>query len=107
MFKSQVQKADDFNQCPEGGCTQKCNTDLPCGHPCTSICHTLDREHVNFTCEEPCVKKCPEDHPCRLKCFQGCKPCQVIVERQLKCGHTVNIPCETNPETYLCPVKVC
>ncbi|XP_046620436.1 NFX1-type zinc finger-containing protein 1-like isoform X3 [Neodiprion virginianus] len=102
-----IRNGSDFvEQCPEGGCLQKCNTDLPCGHSCTSICHTLDREHFNFMCKQRCVKKCPDDHPCPLLCYQGCKPCLVAVERQLKCGHAVFISCGTDPDTYQCPVKV-
>ncbi|XP_046738512.1 NFX1-type zinc finger-containing protein 1-like [Diprion similis] len=101
-----IQNVSDFQQCPEGGCLKKCDADLVCGHSCTSICHTLDREHNEFQCRQACIKSCPNDHPCPLKCFEGCKPCRVMVDRQLKCGHTVQMPCGCDVETFPCYIQV-
>ncbi|GAA6005511.1 hypothetical protein JCM11491_003667 [Sporobolomyces phaffii] len=29
---------------PEGGCLERCNSQLPCGHACPRLCHALDPE---------------------------------------------------------------
>lgn len=29
---------------PQGGCLERCNSSLPCGHVCQRICHVSDRE---------------------------------------------------------------
>ncbi|XP_014219353.1 NFX1-type zinc finger-containing protein 1-like [Copidosoma floridanum] len=102
----EVKNEDDFKQCPEGGCLKKCDLLLPCGHFCLSVCHILDREHKNYQCKQNCNGVCPNNHPCELKCWQGCKPCLVFVECTLKCGHTIKIPCSSDPNTFPCPVKV-
>ncbi|XP_048505861.1 NFX1-type zinc finger-containing protein 1-like isoform X3 [Athalia rosae] len=102
----QMWTANDFQQCPEGGCLKKCGADLLCGHSCTSVCHVLDREHEKYECKQPCMKSCPCDHPCQQKCFEVCGPCCVTVERQLKCGHTVKMQCHEDAEKFKCYVKV-
>lgn len=102
----QIKCESDFAKCPEGGCTRRCNADLQCGHSCTRICHILDREHNEFKCKEKCIKTCPNDHPCPLDCYQGCGPCRVMVERELKCGHTVKMACWMKEDEFECYVEV-
>ncbi|XP_014216560.1 NFX1-type zinc finger-containing protein 1-like [Copidosoma floridanum] len=102
----EVRKAEDFKQSPEGGCSKKCDLLLSCGHVCTNVCHILDREHIKYRCKQKCVKSCPNDHPCPLLCWQGCVPCLVNVERTLKCGHTVKMPCSFEADSFPCPVKI-
>jgi len=51
-----VAKCDDFNLIMEGGCSMMCNSLISCGHYCKSICHSYDREHLEFKCMEPCNK---------------------------------------------------
>ena len=34
-----VKVPDDFNKAPEGGCKLMCESRLPCGHKCESLCH--------------------------------------------------------------------
>lgn len=104
---TQVKDLSDFAKCPEGGCLKKCNAYLRCGHSCTGICHILDREHEEMKCKEKCVKTCPNDHPCPLECYKGCEPCKERVERILKCGHTVQMACSVNADTFKCYIEVC
>ncbi|XP_017480047.1 PREDICTED: NFX1-type zinc finger-containing protein 1-like isoform X1 [Rhagoletis zephyria] len=88
-----IRDVNDFLKCPEGGCLKKCELALACGHTCTSVCHILDREHLEYRCKESCIKSCPYDHPCPLKCWEDCQPCKVMVKRELKCGHIVDMQC--------------
>ncbi|OXU25033.1 hypothetical protein TSAR_011075 [Trichomalopsis sarcophagae] len=99
---TQIKDLQDFQKCPEGGCSKKCDLPLSCGHICTSVCHILDREHKEYSCKQPCIMKCPHNHPCPLRCYQGCKPCKVKVRRKLRCGHTMEMLCSTDPETFAC-----
>lgn len=53
---TKVSKSEDFNVIMEGGCTLLCKSLLVCGHYCTSICHSYDRDHLIIKCREPCNK---------------------------------------------------
>lgn len=53
---TKVSKSEDFNVIMEGGCTLLCKSLLLCGHYCTSICHSYDRDHSKIKCREPCNK---------------------------------------------------
>ncbi|XP_046589526.1 NFX1-type zinc finger-containing protein 1 isoform X1 [Neodiprion lecontei] len=102
-----VQSSMDFQKSPEGGCLRKCDTKLSCGHTCLSVCHVLDRKHVaEHKCHQPCRKACPKGHPCPFTCSQTCKDCLVFEDRELKCGHTVPVPCWVDSGSFLCPVMV-
>ena len=85
---------------------KKCATDLPCGHVCDYVCHIIDREHKEFKCQKPCDKLCPNEHLCPSNCWIKCPPCQVTVERTLKCNHPVKMPCSANVETFKCYTEV-
>ncbi|XP_031784747.1 NFX1-type zinc finger-containing protein 1 isoform X2 [Nasonia vitripennis] len=101
-----VKDASDFQKSPEGGCSKMCEVDMPCGHRCLSVCHTRDREHKEFECRKKCLKTCPHNHPCTLICYEGCKACEVKVERELKCGHTVQMLCSDDPDKFKCKTLI-
>ncbi|XP_032455825.1 NFX1-type zinc finger-containing protein 1-like isoform X2 [Nasonia vitripennis] len=102
----EVKNAKDFQESPEGGCSKLCGVDMPCGHPCLSVCHMRDREHKEFSCRQPCLKACSFNHPCPLLCYEGCKACKVKVECELRCGHTVEMSCSSDPDTFPCYIQV-
>ena len=93
--------AKDFLKCPEGGCQQKCDFRLSCGHSCPRLCHPVDREHRNTKCKQKCPKVLKCGHKCKYKCHQckeGCKPCsEPMIKRIDLCGHEVEMPCHQNP----------
>ena len=85
-----VTQAEDFHMfSPEGGCNERCQWRLECGHPCFKKCHS-DLLHESTLCLEPCNKAFKHcDHPCPKVCGEQCLKCQVEVPGvQLPCGHT-------------------
>ena len=100
-----VETAEDFSKCPEGGCHQKCDGRLKCGHRCMRLCHPSDREHKEYKCHKVCDKILVCGHHCRCKCFEcgkTCPPCSTLVTRHLKCGHTVQLMCWKDSITEPC-----
>jgi hypothetical protein len=53
-----------------GGCDQKCEGVLPCGHACKHTCHS--RDHDELECSEACVRRLTCGHGCSRKCTQKC-----------------------------------
>ncbi|KOB72089.1 NFX1-type zinc finger-containing protein 1 [Operophtera brumata] len=52
-----IEKLEDFEKVPEGGCLLPCDVHLPkCGHKCLLLCHGYDREHL--TVATKCTLKC-------------------------------------------------
>ncbi|TKS70677.1 Zinc finger-containing protein 1 [Collichthys lucidus] len=97
--------ADDFQQAPEGGCTQPCDFRLNCGHVCSSVCHPYDPEHKKYKCAKKCQKiLCNEGHRCTFVCHRPCpEKCPVKVEKIIpKCQHKQMVPCHQDPETFIC-----
>lgn len=87
---------DDFQSLsPEGGCNERCQWRLNCGHPCVNKCHS-ELLHQNTMCLEPCnrsFKHC--SHPCPKFCGELCGSCGVRVAGvELPCGHV--------PSSLLC-----
>eukprot|EP00124_Ichthyophonus_hoferi_P002733 Ihof_evm4s199 gene=Ihof_evmTU4s199 len=78
----------------EGGCSLQCDYRLPCGHSCKRACHTLDRDHVTYTCASPCNRPQPCGHPCEAECGAQCPLCTVEVEVPLPCNHYIELPCQ-------------
>ncbi|KAH9515716.1 hypothetical protein Btru_011807 [Bulinus truncatus] len=88
--------------CPRGHrCTAKCNESCPpclmmvdftlsCGHVQTQRCSV---NILTLQCREKCARKCRYGHPCEYDCKVKCPPCDVLVQRQLPCGHTLTAPC--------------
>src|SRR4051812_20347751 len=69
----QVSSKEDFlTYAPEGGCSQRCEWRLACGHACVAKCHS-EALHGLAPCFEPCPKQLPNcDHLCVSKCGQPC-----------------------------------
>ncbi|XP_071958632.1 uncharacterized protein [Antedon mediterranea] len=91
--KVKLSTADDFIQCPMGGCRLLCETRLNCGHVCPFLCHPRDPNHEKFECKENCVRLCRRNHACYLMCFVPCLPCKVVVSTTLECLHEVKLQC--------------
>lgn len=89
-----VSTPEDFlEQAPEGGCAERCERRLPCGHTCTFKCHSNTR-HDAVKCMKPCtrMKKC--GHSCPQRCHERCGECiEKITNVPLSCGHTTKIEC--------------
>ena len=101
----EVACAKDFEQAPEGGCTQPCQFRLDCGHVCTSVCHPYDAEHKKYKCNKDCVKIiCDQGHKCPRVCHRECpEACPVMVEKIIpQCQHSQRVPCHQDPETFEC-----
>ena len=49
-----IKYADDWDQI-NGGCREKCNLILPCGHPCPMNCHPFPHDQV--LCAKDCLRK--------------------------------------------------
>jgi len=66
-----------------GGCMEKCNSILPCGHFCTRYCHPSDSEHQTFKCQILLQKYCDneeEKHIVRRRCCEKKWPqCRKLV----------------------------
>ncbi|XP_044203715.1 NFX1-type zinc finger-containing protein 1 [Thunnus albacares] len=97
--------ADDFQQAPEGGCTQPCEFRLDCGHVCSRVCHPYDPEHKEYKCGKKCQKiLCDLGHRCTLVCYKKCpEKCPVKVEKIIpQCQHKQMVPCHQDPQTFAC-----
>ncbi|KAM4622796.1 NFX1-type zinc finger-containing protein 1 isoform 2-T2 [Discoglossus pictus] len=99
-----VSKASDFKKVPEGGCSQKCEFRLNCGHVCTRVCHPYDAEHKEYKCTKPCQKVlCDDGHRCQRSCFEPCGQCMEKVEKVMPlCRHLQLVPCSISVMTYCC-----
>ncbi|KAI0139324.1 P-loop containing nucleoside triphosphate hydrolase protein [Xylariaceae sp. FL1272] len=75
-----LSKPDDFStHCPDGGCSEPCGAELPCGvHTCQRRCHRL-LDHSNTPCDELIEKICAKQHKFHVTCGQkmlsGCETC--------------------------------
>ncbi|XP_060843722.1 NFX1-type zinc finger-containing protein 1-like [Rhopalosiphum padi] len=105
-IRTKVSKSEDFNIIMEGGCTMLCKSLLLCGHYCSSICHSYDREHLEIKCREPCNKSCDYNHPCTKICYMDCGECPVLMTKDLPCGHLSTLPCYVDIDTYQCEEMV-
>ena len=109
-------------------CKERCSQSLPCGHPCTLKCgepcetkcdvkvnkkwpcgHELKRAcYQTITPEEhPCRKKCERllkcGHACPNKCGEPCiEKCMVTITRVYPCGHSMEVPCNSDPSEFPC-----
>uniref|UniRef100_A0A3B4AZB3 RZ-type domain-containing protein n=1 Tax=Periophthalmus magnuspinnatus TaxID=409849 RepID=A0A3B4AZB3_9GOBI len=96
--------ATDFEQAPEGGCTQPCEYRLNCGHVCAKVCHPYDPEHKEYQCLKKCQKiVCDLGHGCPLACYEKCKKCSVLLEKTIpRCQHKQMVPCHKDPNSFVC-----
>ncbi|CAG8485482.1 12101_t:CDS:10 [Funneliformis mosseae] len=75
---------------PNGGCFELCRAKLPCGHTCTSMCHTDDPQHLGTKCLKPCPRSHPIcNHPCPKICYENCGQCEFPIGPIILpgCGH--------------------
>jgi len=101
--KAIISRCGDFSNVPDGGCNQKCNARLECGHTCALHCHPKDSNHHEYLCKKPCPKQCHMGHPCKGLCHESCPNCMVSVQKVIpKCEHTQSIPCHMNPSRFDC-----
>ncbi|RPA78403.1 hypothetical protein BJ508DRAFT_228237 [Ascobolus immersus RN42] len=84
-----IKEADDFVRfAPEGGCDERCDKRLNCGHPCVAKCHSTPMHDSTN-----CMERCPRQHPicghsCPKRCYQDCGDClEPIFNVELPCGH--------------------
>ncbi|KAI1315474.1 hypothetical protein EDD11_000755 [Mortierella claussenii] len=96
---------------PNGGCTAKCGSNMPCGHVCPLHCHPDDREHLIVKCYEPCPRLQPIcEHVCPKRCGEKCGNCMEKVSPfVLPCSHVFDNPyCHqaTDPSKIRCQVKI-
>ena len=98
-----ISKCGDFKSVPDGGCQQKCNACLECGHVCALHCHPKDPYHLEYLCKRPCPKKCYQGHPCVNLCHEKCSDCMVLVDKIIPhCNHTQHVPCHMLPSLFRC-----
>ncbi|KAK4667573.1 hypothetical protein QC763_311530 [Podospora pseudopauciseta] len=69
----------DFDKyCPDGGCTELCDTLLKCGvHKCRSRCHRVD-DHSRTECNQLISRVCSRQHKVKVRCGrqnEGCVNC--------------------------------
>ncbi|XP_059472037.1 NFX1-type zinc finger-containing protein 1-like [Neocloeon triangulifer] len=87
-------------------CPQPCDMQAPCGHSCTSKCHTdSDPDHLQYKCTKSCIKMnkdCRSNHPCNKKCWEECDVCEVKVKVKRSCGHQFDLKCHIDPEGIEC-----
>ena len=104
--KNLVSSAADFKKLvPNGGCLEKCQHRLECGHACPQMCHP--NGHENFKCEKPCAKNVMGcnvlDHKCTKLCYEICDfPCQYLVSKVLDCKHTMTLACSYDVSIAKC-----
>ena len=101
-----VSSAADFRKVvPNGGCLERCQHRLECGHACPQMCHP--NGHDNFRCEKPCTRNVSgcdiPGHKCTQVCWQMCDSiCEYPVDKVLNCGHTKTIACSHDAEIEKC-----
>ncbi|KAK4873187.1 hypothetical protein RN001_015216 [Aquatica leii] len=99
-----VRTAEDFKDIRGGICKKICNARLNCGHTCTIVCHTVDRDHRNVQCKVTVSERCVNNHLSTRLCFQKPKPCLVVMLKLFPCAHEHLLPCSVND--YKCDVTV-
>jgi hypothetical protein len=101
-----VSSAAEFKKLvPNGGCLEKCQHRLECGHACPQMCHP--NGHENFKCEKPCannVNGCDvSGHKCTKLCHETCDLiCQYPVDKMLHCGHPITLACSDDVNIAKC-----
>ena len=84
-------------------CTHPCPFTMACGHSCSEIC--AHNHSSSFKCRKKCSRtrlNCL--HGCPKQCWEPCDECNIPVQRQLPCGHTVDVPCSVDVTTLRCSV---
>jgi len=78
--RSLLRCPNDFDECPDGGCSEPCDVLLKCGvHLCPQRCHQLF-DHSKMDCESAVKDKCPVGHAQSWRCAKGkpalCRACE-------------------------------
>ncbi|KAG0627986.1 hypothetical protein M758_2G241900 [Ceratodon purpureus] len=96
---------------PRDVCNLRCEEELPCGHACTSTCHTGNhslpcQERVPFTfrfCGHTHTKLCHQDHELELSCktvvthkFETCKHSAQVKCREIKGNRKLSLACKVD-----------
>jgi hypothetical protein len=96
----QVSCGSDIEQM---GCPAICAVTLPCGHSCPDVCHPCGHDFLRHMCHFPCPRtRSTCGHSCEKACYEVCGLCLVKVDRELKCGHRVNVFCHEDYSTLEC-----
>lgn len=80
-----IVEADQFLQ-TNGGCNQRCDRILLCGHPCPAFCHVFS--HSELICPLPCPKILNCKHECSEICGNMCKCERCATKLTVDCGTT-------------------
>ena len=75
-----LRSPEEFEKCPDGGCSEPCTTMLKCGiHKCPQRCHQL-YDHSKMKCIQIMNSKCSIGHmqtwECHAKKPETCKTCE-------------------------------
>ena len=97
---------DFYNLSKEGGCKEKCNKKMKCGHLCQNICHS-NYDCNKIECHQPCKRiklYCSlNKHICQKLCYEKCDICEEIVDKELPCKHIKKgCKCYINPNLIKC-----
>ncbi|KAF2429946.1 P-loop containing nucleoside triphosphate hydrolase protein [Tothia fuscella] len=76
-----LKTARDFEvECPDGGCSEPCGTQLNCGtHSCPSRCHQL-YDHSKMECQVMVQFICPQKHRSQRTCSKSQAACTICAE---------------------------
>ena len=102
-----ISELNDFNNLSkEGGCKEKCNKKMKCGHLCQKLCH-IKNDCNEIKCQQPCKRIklmcCLNKHICNKLCYEKCDFCEELVDKQLPCGHIKKgCKCFINSNTIRC-----
>ncbi|XP_030846999.1 NFX1-type zinc finger-containing protein 1-like [Strongylocentrotus purpuratus] len=92
-----VKTADDFKKVPLGGCSRDCDTRMDCGHVCRIKCHPTDLKHLVYKCKEKVDKTLSCSHVQSIPCHRSTAgletECEVIINKELQCGHRKTEKC--------------
>jgi len=84
--------------CPDGGCLQRCAQLLECGHPCTKQCHV----GPCVKCSVLCRDKCPRGHSIVRECSDGPPKCQHTISWKCPLGHALSGVCFKGKDSSEC-----
>ena len=95
--------AANLHRC-ERYCYQQCGncqillerTIEKCGHKQLVPCYKKPSDHI---CQEDCRERLTCGHVCRKKCGEQCTiECNILVKKDLPCGHSAMVECYIDPE---------
>ena len=101
-YVSKVADPDDFQYL--WPCTENCGQKLPCGHLCQEFCHPDEMHtDGRILCKENCNILLPCGHHCQKLCHKKCNPCiapgKVVI---MSCAHAMTLPCGQHESSLKC-----